>query len=325
MVIEPTYGTRITFVLNGNVWQSSDRYFKAMPYGVNNVVAKMELRFDCDKDDLTLLRQEVKNADGTTQLSFDCPLENFYKRFRFFGDEMSVSSSDGDLFTVDLKGESTMSSPICSDRGQFIDLSGAFDGNSGTSSRIKYISGDLSEDNSLEVYANDVVFYENYDSSNDLTRSHHNFWDHVFFAGSSFYNENGREAVTISSQSELTENLTKSIPLDIRKKVSINSSSAAFKIEFSPSFRTRIKSGINQVAWDGIELSFDNVTDQEAFLLTCFCEARLGFKGFDFELPEPYDKCTEYIILSWSHEFVDENVNLIKIQIQPRFKSYKDC
>tara|TARA_R110002153_G_scaffold45929_11_gene129446 strand:- start:464 stop:1441 length:978 start_codon:yes stop_codon:yes gene_type:complete len=325
MVIEPTYGTSIKFVFNGGVWQSSDRYFKAMPHGVNNVVAELDLKFECDQDDLIALREEFKEKDGVSQLTFACPLYNFYKDFSFFGDSMSVESKSGDLFSVVIKGASTMTSPFCSDRGQFVDFSTAFDRTEPFStSRLQIITGELGVDVIQVATHNSVYYYYSYNNPDNIKASSHSFWDKVWFTGDDFWENEGEYAV-LSSQEDLESKLTQSLPRNVRKKMSINTTSSAFRIDGDSSFKTRIKNGINQTAWDGLELSFEGLSDAEAFILACFCEARLGYRGFDFSLPEPYDKCSSYLVLSWTHDIVDFQVNTIKIEIQPRFRSYKKC
>lgn len=321
MRVKPTYGSKIKFMSHGTVWNSSDRYFNAMPNGVNGVTANMDLVFECDQEDLDLIYEDFYEADGVNQLTFYCPIENFYKGINFFGDELSVESSSGDLFSVKIGGESTMSSPICSSRGQFIDIGNIFSEDP-IESRIKKVEGSIIGET---IQKNDIIFYEDYNHLNKKTkRLKHAFWDKIFFAGEDFYDFTGREAI-ISSEEEFESLLTQNLPQKIRKKMAINSTSSAFNIDLAPSFKTRIKSGINQIAWNGIELSFTNLTDQEAFMMACFCEARLGFRSFDLILDSPFDRCSNYIMLSWTHEFVGYNINNIKVEIQPRFRSYKKC
>ncbi len=103
---------------------------------------------------------------------------------------------------------------------------------------------------------------------------------------------------------------------------------------WSPTFNTSVSTeprvinssledGTTLVARDGInttplrfQLSFENITDKEAFSLVCFADFLGGSRSFNWTVPTPYDKLLTFDLVNAQHNFVRKNVNNVTFSIE---------
>ena len=329
MILQPTYGTTIKFSADGLVTPMAHKYFSTAINGVNSLIAGVDLKFEGDKDDIDSIYEEYRASDGIALLSFISPVGNFYKEFLFQGANFSLSGEDGDLLTASINGEASLDSSALSASGQHIFMYN--DSLDQFNSRVKVIDTDLDPQafDNLTLEAYDTIYYKQYDGSLKNFRSDHVFWNKVFFVGDEYLKyceDNALDFSTfVNTEALFLLHMAQNLPKHLDNAIEISAPSSAEKIDFQSSFKVRTKGSSNQTGISGVSITWESLTDAEAFAVTAFCEARLANRSTKSPLPAPYDRVGEYLVTEWQHTFVDYGVNKITLQMQPKFNSYSPC
>lgn len=87
-----------------------------------------------------------------------------------------------------------------------------------------------------------------------------------------------------------------------------------------------LEDGVTQMARDGINttplkfnLSFENISDREAFSLLCFFDYMGSSRSFLWVAPPPYSKLLTFCFSALHHVYTKENVNAVNIGIESSF------
>ena len=113
-----------------------------------------------------------------------------------------------------------------------------------------------------------------------------------------------------------------------------------FSDVWSPSYSTMVMTeqrvrdgsmndGCTKISPDGINtsilnysLTFESVSDQEAFSLLCFLDFMGSKRAFKWAVPPPYDNTLSFNFVSSKHTFNKKNDNTISVEIRQSFVIY---
>lgn len=318
MIIEPTYSSSISFSVEGNTVKTADSYFSNMPKGLNFLVGSLDLFFETSKEDMEGLYHEFVATEGVKMLAQPPLLENFYKEIKFFPESFNQSRRSGDLYEVKVTGLASTNSTILNTGGSFVYLKDV----SGFNPRIKVITDDA-EFATLELEPYQVIYYANAEVKK------HTFWDKIFFVGDPFLNfakENNHDQATYINTKELfLLHATKEMPLCLQSNTNLTIKPLVADSAIGDSFRSKLRLGVNEMAWDALSLSFDDISDSEAFAMMCYLEQSSAYKSIRLTLQPPFDIVSEYLAVTFSHAFVDCDVNSVKVTMVPFVQSFVSC
>jgi hypothetical protein len=85
--------------------------------------------------------------------------------------------------------------------------------------------------------------------------------------------------------------------------------------EFKNSFVQRIKDSENIHSFQGLQLTYKNITDFKLKSLLHFLENSLGYKRFQFNLPKIYNRPKLFYVDSWQHSWNYQDSNNLTISI----------
>lgn len=87
-----------------------------------------------------------------------------------------------------------------------------------------------------------------------------------------------------------------------------------------------LEDGVSLLARDGInttplrfQLSFENVSNKEAFSLLCFADFIGAARSFKWTVPAPYNKRLVFALVNIQHNYVKENVNNLTLSIESSY------
>lgn len=279
----PQYGSSINFNCKKNIIPYNDFTYSMMPSTLNNIVAECNFSFTKEKETAQKMMDFFESQSGTGAFQI---LDNsdIYRTFTGFADEFDISMQNNNLYNINLKFNVERNSSMLQWK---------------TMSFVKHDFIEWQTGQSYKKYQ--IVYYPLFD---DKTK---NFFystkDHVSASGDFplYYTGNWTQSLFYENDFGLS--------VQSKPKVEIN--------YFKNSFNQRSKTQNNINYFESLQLTYKSISDFKLKSILHFLENSLGYKKFEFDLPQIYNKRKAFYVDSWQHtwKYKDSNdltVNLVE-------------
>ena len=278
--LTPVYGSKVNFEATNKSYATDDFYYNLIPYSVNSLTAKFNIRYDVNETNAQRLAVFFENQSGIEDIPFTPDSSNIYKTVTGFCNNYAINFINNQHYEV----ASTISvdhAPTLlkwSGMGCFANLD--FNGWTPSSSYEEYnvIYSGLNE-NKLDNF---------YYCTGDHTAAEENsptgtgsMWSQKFFF-----------KPDIGTQNNVV------IKADV--------------LEYKNSFRQRIKTNDNISTFD-ISYTFGNISDSQTKSMSHFLENKGGYRRFEHQIPSVYNRPKVYYCPKWTHTWNYVNSNTLTV------------
>lgn len=278
----PEYGSSVVFEAKNNSFLYSDRQVSLQSAGVNNVIGKFNLNFNLRENSAQNLVNFYESQSGTGIF----PIQdgsNIYKTLSGSIDSLNLSTDNNDKYQVSLSFDVERNSSVLNWSGQsFVNQS-----------FTKWRTG-------VSFSLDDIVYFEN-----DLEDPCNNIFYCVSGHVSSFANH------PLSTGRAWTKTLFE----NPNSNFTIQQSPAIAKNEFNGAFSERIKNQKNIHSFENLDLSYKNISDKTLKSLLFFLESKLGYKRFEYQIPEIYNRPKLFFSPTWTHKWNYKDSNDLTISL----------
>lgn len=278
----PEYGSSVVFEAKNNSFLYSDRQVSLQSAGVNNVIGKFNLNFNLRENSAQSLVNFYESQSGTGIF----PIQdgsNIYKTLSGSIDSLNLSTDNNDKYQVSLSFDVERNSSVLNWSGQsFVNQS-----------FTKWRTG-------VSFSLDDIVYFEN-----DLEDPCNNIFYCVSGHVSSFANH------PLSTGRAWTKTLFE----NPNSSFTIQQSPAIAKNEFNGAFSERIKNQKNIHSFENLDLSYKNISDKTLKSLLFFLESKLGYKRFEYQIPEIYNRPKLFFSPTWTHKWNYKDSNDLTISL----------
>lgn len=278
--LTPVYGSQVTFEANNHSYITDDFYYNLIPYSVNSLTARFDVRYDVNEANAKKLAAFFEAQSGVESIEFTPDSSNIYKTVTGFCNNYAINFINNQHFEV-ASAISVDHAPTLlkwSGMGCFANLT--FAGWIPSRSYKKYdvVYSGLNQ-NKLDNF-----YYCSGDHSSTETNSPtgtSSMWTQKFF----FQPDIG------------TQN-------DVEIKADI--------LNYKNSFKQRLKTNDN-ISTFGISYTFDNISDSQTKSMIHFLENKGGYRRFEHQIPSVYNKPKVYYSPNWSHTWNYVNSNKLNV------------
>lgn len=278
--LTPVYGSKVDFEATNHSYATDDFYYNLIPYSVNSLTAKFNIRYDVNETNAQRLAVFFENQSGVEDIPFTPDSSNIYKTVTGFCNNYAINFINNQHYEV----ASTISvdhAPTLlkwSGMGCFANLD--FNGWTPSSSYEEYnvIYSGINE-NKLDNF---------YYCTGDHTSAEVNsptgtgsMWSQKFFF-----------EPDIGTQNNVV------IKADV--------------LEYKNSFRQRIKTNDNISTFD-ISYTFGNISDSQTKSMIHFLENKGGYRRFEHQIPSVYNRPKVYYCPKWTHTWNYVNSNTLTV------------
>lgn len=287
----PAYGSEISFSCKKNIIGYKDFTYSIIPSTLNNIIAECNFNFIKEKETAQKMIDFFESQSGTGAFSISDNSE-IYRDFVGFADNFNITMQTNNLYNINLQFNVERNSSALQWSGM---------------SFVKYEFNNWQTGQFYQKYQ--PVYYDLY---NDRTK---NFFyaleDHVSASGDFPFNFSGKWTQSLFYENEFG--------------LSVQSQPKIEKNFFKNSFIQRTKSQKNINYFDRLELSYKSISDFKLKSILHFLENSLGYKKFEFDLPQIYNKRKIFYIDSWKHvwKYKDSNDLIISLIEDPLGLIYK--
>lgn len=276
----PEYGSTASFETRTNYFPFSDKTANNISAGLNTVVGRYGLKFQLRESDAQQLVNfyESQSGSGIFAISDN---SNIYKTISGSIDELNFSSPNNGKYSFDMLFDVERNASALNWSGQSF-VNHSFQ---------KWESGAFfSQD--------DIVYFEH-----DLEEPTNNF----------FYCSANHLAAPSNHPLSTGQKWTSNLFLQPNEQFSVQNKPLVAKNQFKGSFSERIKEQKNTHSLDAFEFSYKNISDKKTKALLHFLEGRLGYKRFEYQSPEIYNRPKTFFAPSWNHQWNYKDSNDLKI------------
>ena len=278
--LTPVYGSKVDFEATNHSYATDDFYYNLIPYSVNSLTAKFNIRYDVNETNAQRLAVFFENQSGVEDIPFTPDSSNIYKTVTGFCNNYAINFINNQHYEV----ASTISvdhAPTLlkwSGMGCFANLD--FNGWTPSSSYEEYnvIYSGINE-NKLDNF---------YYCTGDHTSAEVNsptgtgsMWSQKFFF-----------EPDIGTQNNVV------IKADV--------------LEYKNSFRQRIKTNDN-ISTFNINYTFSNISDSQTKSMIHFLENKGGYRRFEHQIPSVYNRPKVYYCPKWTHTWNYVNSNTLTV------------
>ena len=278
--LTPVYGSKVDFEATNHSYATDDFYYNLIPYSVNSLTAKFNIRYDVNETNAQRLAVFFENQSGVEDIPFTPDSSNIYKTVTGFCNNYAINFINNQHYEV----ASTISvdhAPTLlkwSGMGCFANLD--FNGWTPSSSYEEYnvIYSGINE-NKLDNF---------YYCTGDHTSAEANsptgtgsMWSQKFFF-----------EPDIGTQNNVV------IKADV--------------LEYKNSFRQRIKTNDN-ISTFNISYTFGNISDSQTKSMIHFLENKGGYRRFEHQIPSVYNRPKVYYCPKWTHTWNYVNSNTLTV------------
>ena len=278
----PSYGSKVTFSLNANKYETNDGYYNLIPLSINSLTAKFDLRYDLNEIEAQQLVHFIENKNGVYDITFTDP-SSLYKNIDGFCTEYAINHINKNHYEV----------AISLDINESPNFLNWYD-----SSFINYVRKLWQGATQYNKY--DILFFSAINNNNQLNNFYYCFNDHI----SSPSNLPG------GASSNWTQDFFFEPDVSIQNTVNLKVS----KINFKNSFTQNIKTQKNIAALN-LTYKFINVTTHKARAILHFLENKGGYRRFGVNMNSVYNKPKVFYSPSWTHTWKYENSHDIEVQL----------
>lgn len=279
----PEYGSTVSFQGNANILAYGDKLLSASPNGLNSISCQFNLNYKLRENDAQKLIKFYENQSGTGIFGLSDG-SNIYKTLSgTISNVGGIDSANNDYYNISLSFDVEREAPQL-----------AWSGNSFVNIEFKkWTTGQ-----SFSKY--DVCWFEN-----DLEEPSNNW----------FYCLEDHGSVLANHPLSTGQKWTKNLFASSNDKFSLSQTPTIKKVDLKNSFVQRVNDQKNVHSFDGIEVSYKNVTDSQAKALLHFAESKCGYKRFDYQIPQIYNQPKTFICPKWSHQWNYKDSNNVAISL----------
>ncbi len=282
LAFAPEYGSSASFESKNAFLPYFDKYSNVAPQGLNSLVGTFDLKFSLRKEDSQKLVDFYESQSGTGIFPLT-DSSNIYRTLSGTIDSFSQESENNQKYSARLQFNVERNSPHLNWSGQ---------------SFVNYSFARWQEGISFEK--DDVVWFEN------DTEEPTNNW---------FYSLSGHVS-SLANHPLSTGNLwTKNLFQNPNGSFSFSQQPTVKKNEFRSSFTQRIKEQKNIHSIDDFSLSYKNLTDKKTKAILHFLETKLGYKKFEYQIPEIYNRPKLFFCPSWNHQWNAKDSNNLELRL----------
>ena len=283
LTISPEYGSTASFENKNAFLPLYDKYSNIAPQGLNSLVGTFNWNFSLRKADAQSLVNFYESQSGTGIFPV-VDHSNIYRTLSGTITSLSeLNTQNNQKYSTQLEFAVERNSPHLNWSGQsFVNHS-----------FVKWQEG-------LTFGEDDVVWFEN-----DLEEPTNNW----------FYSISGHTS-SIANHPLSTGNLwTKNLFQNPNGDFSFSQQPTVKKNEFRGSFAQRIKEQKNIHSIDDLTVSYKNLTDKKTKAILHFLESKIGYKKFEYQVPEIYNRPKLFFCPSWNHQWNAKDSNNLTLRL----------
>lgn len=279
---DPNYGSSISFTSKKNVTPYNNYTFSSIPITANNIVAECNFSFTKERATAQKIIDFFESQSGTGAFAIN-DSSSIYRTLTGFADEFAINMQTNNLYNISLKFNVERNSSALNWKG------------------MSFVNYEYKEWKVGEVYEKyQPVYFEI--NAQDKTRN-------FFYATESHTSSLSNAPLTNGgswSQSLFYENdFNLNIPTTPRIE----------KNFFKNSFIQRVKSQDNIHTFGNVQLVYKSISDFKLKSLLHFLENSLGYKRFEFNLPQIYNRPKIFYVEEWQHVWKYKDSNDLTITL----------
>lgn len=283
LTISPEYGSTASFECKNSFLPYFDKYANIAPQGLNSIVGTFNWKFNLRENQAQSLVNFYESQSGTGIF----PVSDNSSIYRTLSGTINslseLSSSNNQKYSVGIEFAVERNSPHLNWSGQsFVNHS-----------FVKWQEG-------VYFAEDDIVWFEH-----DLEEPTNNW----------FYSLSGHSA-SIANHPLSTGNLwTKNLFENPNVDFSFSQQPTVKKNEFRGSYAQRIKDQKNIHSIDDYTASYKNLSDKKTKAILHFLESKLGYKKFEYTIPEIYNRPKLFFCPSWNHQWNYKDSNNLTLKL----------
>ena len=277
----PNYGSTVSFSCKKNKYMYNNNSFAIIPTTLNNIVATCSFNFNVNENDAQNIMNFFESQSGTGAFAVN-DASQIYRTLTGFTDNFSISMTTNNQYNIALNFSVERNSSVLNWSG------------------MSFVNYDFVSWETGQFYQKYQPVYFEIQAQNKLVNFYYATEDHTSTA------DNAPPNTGYWSQSLFYENEL-GLTVETKPMVSRN--------EFKNSFVQRIKDSENIHSFQGLQLTYKNITDFKLKSLLHFLENSLGYKRFQFNLPKIYDRPKLFYVDSWQHSWNYQDSNNLTISI----------
>lgn len=280
LTFSPDYGSTATFETRSSYFPFSDKVSNNVSAGLNSVVGRYNLKFQLRESDAQKLVNFYESQSGTGIFAVSDG-SSIYRTLSGSIEDLQFSTQNNGKYNIDLSFDVDRNASPLKWSGQ------------------SFVNHDFQKwQSGVSFQEDDIVYFEH-----DLEEPTNNF----FYCSSSHLSALSNHP--LSTGQKWTTNLF-SQPND---QFSVRTKPLVSKTQLKGSFTERIKEQKNIHSLDGLEFNYKNISDKKTKALLHFLEGRLGYKRFEYQPPEIYNRPKTFFAPSWTHQWNYKDSNNLTI------------
>jgi len=283
LTYSPEYGSSVRFEARNSYLLSSDKVQSIAPLGLNSIVGGFSLNFSLRESDAQKLVNFYESQSGTGIFAFNDSSSIYRTQSGTIDSLGQLNSSNNGKYGVSLSFAVERNAPVLDWSGQ---------------SFVNYEFRKWQTGQSYEKY--DILWFQH-----DMEEPINNWFYSLSNHTSSIANH------PLSTGLKWTTNLFE----DSNEAFSISQTPTVKKTELKNSFVQRVNEQRNIHAFDSIDISYQNISDKKTKALLHFAESKLGYKRFEYQFPEIYNKSKLFVCSSWDHKWNAKESNNITLSL----------
>jgi len=280
--LTPVYGSKVSFQANNHGYDTDDFYYNLIPYSVNSLTARFDIRYDVNETNAQKLAAFFEAQSGIENIEFTPDSSNIYKTVTGFCNNYAINFVNNQRFEV-ASSISVDHAPTIlkwSGMGCFSNLTFTGWGPSKSYKKYDVVYSGINE-NKLDNFYYCTGDHTSSSSNSPIGAS--TMWSQKFFFEPDIGTQN-----------------------DVKIKADI--------IDYKNSFKQRLKTNDN-ISTFGMSYTFSNISDSQTKSMIHFLENKGGYRRFEHQIPSVYNRPKVYYSPSWTHTWDYVNSNTLTIQL----------
>lgn len=278
-LIDPIYGSSVTFESTNLEFNKNDNYYQLIPRGINNLSAKFNLSYQVNETKAIELVNLYENSNGSRWIGVNSD-SSIYRDVSGYCESYSIDHINNQNYKFNVTINVVESPGI-------INWSG-----------MNYLNPNFSEyEDGVQYEKHDIV----YTGVNDLKLN--NF----------FYCTKDHNSTAENSPTGIDSNWTQEFywKPDLTSKNSVKMDVNKWEAGFA-SFN-KIKKNTSLVP---IDYTFSNISTKELKSILHFLENKCGYRRFKHQIPSVYNRPKVYICPTWTHTWVYKNSHNLQVSFK---------
>lgn len=276
----PEYGSTATFETKTNYFPFSDRTANNVSAGLNTVIGRYGLKLQLRETEAQSLINFYESQSGSGIFAVSDG-SNIYRTLSGSIEDLQFSTQNNGKYNIDLSFDvERNASPLKWSGQSFVNHS-----------FTRWESG-------VSFAQDDIVYFEH-----DLEEPTNNF----------FYCSTNHLSAPSNHPLSTGEKWTANLFAQPNEQFTVQTKPLVVKNQFKGSFSQRIKDQKNIHSLDSLEFSYKNISDKKTKAILHFLEGRLGYKRFEYQSPEIYNRPKTFFAPAWSHQWNYKDSNNLTI------------